>query len=193
MGSGSKGSKPSDSIQKIMLDLMTPEQKKYLNALMGGAYGAMTDIYGRPLTYGMPYMGPYFSSYQPFQLVPGGLKKGGGGGDDNGEYEDEDNMGCKTSNDCPPGYKCVNGKCVEKNRPPQRNCNLDSDCPDGYVCKAGRCVPEEIIRKNPDGGKGVANTFSNTPTTSQNTQFPSSSPQDILSLILSNADWRKVL
>ncbi len=44
--------------------------------------------------------------------------------------------GCVADTDCPQGYACVDGRCVEL-----AGCRTDADCPSGYVCgSGGRCV-----------------------------------------------------
>ncbi|MCK4660023.1 MAG: hypothetical protein KAV82_10925, partial [Phycisphaerae bacterium] len=37
---------------------------------------------------------------------------------------------CLTDADCPDGYTCQNGVCVET---PAPECTTDADCPDGYT------------------------------------------------------------
>lgn len=45
--------------------------------------------------------------------------------------------GCTDKDDCPPGHECRDGKCVKVS-----GCASDADCPKGQVCKDGRCVDE---------------------------------------------------
>lgn len=42
---------------------------------------------------------------------------------------------CVNDNQCPPGYKCRHGECVKA-----AECSSDADCPDGQICKDGQCV-----------------------------------------------------
>jgi len=44
--------------------------------------------------------------------------------------------GCTSSSQCPPGYICVNGECVQST-----GCTSSSECPPNYVCENGACVP----------------------------------------------------
>ena len=44
---------------------------------------------------------------------------------------------CVSDADCPPGFKCVDGKCVRA-----VECIRDADCPYGYICVDGKCVPK---------------------------------------------------
>ena len=44
--------------------------------------------------------------------------------------------GCTSSSQCPPGYICVNGQCVQS-----KGCTSNSECPPNYVCQNGACVP----------------------------------------------------
>jgi MYXO-CTERM domain-containing protein len=46
---------------------------------------------------------------------------------------------CVVSGDCPEGYVCVDGVCVEDTTP---ECYGDGDCPEGYICVDGRCVED---------------------------------------------------
>ena len=43
---------------------------------------------------------------------------------------------CSSSSQCPSGYICVNGQCVQS-----KGCSSNSECPSGYVCQNGACVP----------------------------------------------------
>jgi len=60
---------------------------------------------------------------------------------------------CQTSNDCPKGYKCVNGKCM-KETGDETACFSDKDCMErmgeGYVCIDGRCVHKHVSQCNSD-------------------------------------------
>jgi len=44
--------------------------------------------------------------------------------------------GCTSNSQCPPGYICVNGECVQPT-----GCTSNSQCPPNYVCENGACVP----------------------------------------------------
>lgn len=44
---------------------------------------------------------------------------------------------CTIDADCPEGYVCQDGICIEIAPPP---CTIDADCPTGYVCQSGVCV-----------------------------------------------------
>jgi len=44
--------------------------------------------------------------------------------------------GCTSNSQCPSGYICVNGQCVQS-----KGCSSNSECPSGYVCQDGACVP----------------------------------------------------
>ena len=44
--------------------------------------------------------------------------------------------GCSSSSQCPSGYICVNGECVQPT-----GCTSNSQCPPNYVCENGACVP----------------------------------------------------
>jgi len=44
--------------------------------------------------------------------------------------------GCTSSSQCPSGYVCVNGQCVQST-----GCTSSSECPPGYACENGACVP----------------------------------------------------
>lgn len=48
---------------------------------------------------------------------------------------------CTVDSDCPVGYKCINGVCVQE--APPGVCVTDDDCPPGYKCVNGECVSEE--------------------------------------------------
>jgi len=43
---------------------------------------------------------------------------------------------CSSSSQCPSGYICVNGECVQS-----KGCSSNSECPPNYVCENGACVP----------------------------------------------------
>lgn len=45
---------------------------------------------------------------------------------------------CTTDADCPDGYVCSGGICVEE-QPPTGECETDFDCPEGQVCVGGIC------------------------------------------------------
>ncbi len=48
------------------VDLLLPAQKEFINSLL---MSLMRSMQGQQFTFGMPYMGPYFSSYNPFAFV----------------------------------------------------------------------------------------------------------------------------
>jgi hypothetical protein len=58
---------------------------------------------------------------------------------------------CRKDSQCPPGYVCRGGQCVEK----VYECSNDSDCDPGYVCRHGQCVPKSGCSSDADctGGK----------------------------------------
>lgn len=41
---------------------------------------------------------------------------------------------CSDNDDCPTGFRCVDGKCVA-------SCSTNSDCPTNYRCQDNECVP----------------------------------------------------
>lgn len=47
--------------------------------------------------------------------------------------------GCTTNNDCPPGYVCQGGYCIKTGGP---ECRIDADCGEGYRCVGGFCIPK---------------------------------------------------
>jgi len=60
---------------------------------------------------------------------------------DASEERDEDSRNtteiCQLHGDCPSGWKCVDGRCVEPVSP--GGCKSNNDCP-GKICKEGRCL-----------------------------------------------------
>ena len=50
--------------------------------------------------------------------------------------EEDDPDQCNIDSDCPTGYICDEGVCVE-------GCTVDSDCGPGEICVNGKCTPEE--------------------------------------------------
>jgi hypothetical protein len=44
--------------------------------------------------------------------------------------------GCTSDSQCPSGYICVNGQCVQST-----GCTSSSQCPPNYACENGACVP----------------------------------------------------
>jgi hypothetical protein len=58
---------------------------------------------------------------------------------------------CRKDSQCPPGYVCRSGQCVEK----VYECSKDSDCDPGYVCSHGECVSKSGCSSDADctGGK----------------------------------------
>jgi len=44
-----------------------------------------------------------------------------------------------TGNECGPGKRCENGRCVEQ-MGARSGCTTDADCPAGQTCQAGQCV-----------------------------------------------------
>jgi len=54
---------------------------------------------------------------------------------------------CSTDADCPAGYHCEQGVCVEDM--PFGLCDNDSDCPDGYTCVGGECLDNMGLPPNP--------------------------------------------
>jgi len=44
--------------------------------------------------------------------------------------------GCSSSSQCPSGYICVGGECVQPT-----GCSSSSQCPPNYACENGACVP----------------------------------------------------
>ena len=44
--------------------------------------------------------------------------------------------GCSSNSQCPSGYICVDGQCVQS-----KGCTSNSECPPNYVCQDGACVP----------------------------------------------------
>ena len=62
--------------------------------------------------------------------------------DELGRYIGCRSAGCVSDADCPPGYVCVDGKCVIR-----KECVTDADCPFGFKCVDGKCVQAvECIR-----------------------------------------------
>lgn len=110
------GSGKSD-IETIVLDLLTPEQKQALREVLLASLKATR---GFPL--GSPYYGPFFSSYTPRPWAIGEL---------------EGRKVCAVDEDCPPGYKCRNGYCVQWQK---TSCTTDADCPEGQQCINGKCI-----------------------------------------------------
>lgn len=62
---------------------------------------------------------------------------------------------CTIDNDCPTGYVCDNGKCVE-------GCNNVSDCPDGYICVNNKCTPDTDCDSNSDCPPGSPYCYNGT-------------------------------
>ncbi len=56
---------------------------------------------------------------------------------------------CTGDGDCPAGFTCVKGNCVKK-----ADCAADADCPAGYLCKNGKCVQKAGCGSNTDCPKG---------------------------------------
>ena len=48
-------------------------------------------------------------------------------------------LGVEDTRDCPAGYTCVDGSCIQ-------TCSTDKDCPKGYICVDGQCVrdPDDV-------------------------------------------------
>jgi len=57
---------------------------------------------------------------------------------------------CKDNSQCPTGFICQKGVCVEK---PDK-CTQNSDCPSGQECRHGECVTKPVCSKNTDCPKG---------------------------------------
>ncbi len=47
---------------------------------------------------------------------------------------------CVDNDDCPTGWLCVNGFCIQQVPPGETPCVTDPDCPSGQVCVSGICV-----------------------------------------------------
>lgn len=47
------------------------------------------------------------------------------------------NTGCSTNSDCATGYVCSNGSCASSNN---TGCSTNSDCPPDYICSGGSCM-----------------------------------------------------
>ncbi len=56
---------------------------------------------------------------------------------------------CASDADCPSGTACVNGACVKK-----LACAFDSDCPPGRICSSGRCVEKPACSADSDCASG---------------------------------------
>jgi hypothetical protein len=83
----------------------------------------------------------------------GGGRTGYSGDDltqDMDAVQDDLKTECYKSSQCPSGYACKNGRCVEKSG----GCDEDSDCGQGRICKNGKCVKDQGCRKNSDCGAG---------------------------------------
>lgn len=52
---------------------------------------------------------------------------------------------CTSDGECPDGYVCSNGQCVEDDpsSPGGEICTGDGECPEGMVCRDGECVEPE--------------------------------------------------
>jgi len=58
-----------------------------------------------------------------------------------------ENITCKTKDDCPYGYHCIDGKCWGfeskipeiSEQPELIPCQINDDCPDEYECIDGKC------------------------------------------------------
>lgn len=56
---------------------------------------------------------------------------------------------CQTKSDCPMGYLCQAGKCIEE--AVGTECAAADQCPSGYTCEGGMCRPEGSLPGNCDG------------------------------------------
>ena len=45
-----------------------------------------------------------------------------------------------TGNECGPGRRCEDGRCVTAQREVPGRCTTDEDCPSGQTCQAGQCA-----------------------------------------------------
>jgi peptidoglycan-associated lipoprotein len=45
-----------------------------------------------------------------------------------------------TGNECGPGRRCENGRCIDAPVSRTSGCSADEDCPAGQKCEAGKCV-----------------------------------------------------
>ena len=45
-----------------------------------------------------------------------------------------------TGNECGPGRRCEDGRCVTAQREMPGRCTTDEDCPSGQTCQAGQCA-----------------------------------------------------
>jgi Cys-rich repeat protein len=53
-----------------------------------------------------------------------------------GNVHDQVSKDCYKDSDCPSGFQCQGGQCVEA-----PGCRADKDCPSGHTCENGSCVP----------------------------------------------------
>jgi hypothetical protein len=58
---------------------------------------------------------------------------------------------CRKDSQCPPGYVCLHGECVE-----HQSCYQDADCPVGYACQNGHCVKKPECLTEADCPAGYA-------------------------------------
>lgn len=50
---------------------------------------------------------------------------------------------CMRDGDCASGYECRNGRCVKK-----PECLTEADCPAGYACRNGRCIKSGCVSES---------------------------------------------